>query len=109
MSKRSIGMLAAGLVAGATLVGVPTFAFAESDTSTSTSGSDMSTVMNDPAFIGRMKEVMSEMMSDEKLQEQMRSMMGDMGGMSEGDMGDMGDMGDGQGQGQGGTDGSSGN
>ena len=102
MSKRSIGMLAAGLVAGATLVGVPTFAFADSDTSTGTSGSDMSTVMNDPAFVERMKEVMSEMMSDEKLQEQMRSMMGDMGGMSEGDMGGMS-------EGQGGTDGSSGN
>lgn len=108
MSKRSIGMLAAGLVAGATLVGVPTFALADSDASTGTSGSDMSTVMNDPAFVERMKEVMSEMMSDEKLQEQMRSMMGDMGGMSNGNMGDMGGMSKGD-MGQGGADGSSGN
>ena len=46
------------------------------------SGSDMGSMMEDPAFLQRAKTFMSEMMSDPTLQEQMRSMMGDMGDMS---------------------------
>jgi long-subunit fatty acid transport protein len=95
MTRRSIVTLAAGVLAGAAIVGVPTFALADSDSGGGTSGSDMAAVMDDPAFVDRMKTLMSEMMSDPELQEQMRSMMGDMGDMSgEGmDMGDMGGMG----------------
>lgn len=96
MTKRSIGMLAAGLVAGATLVGVPTFAFASSDQGTespssgtnSDLGSKMGTLMNDDTFIKQMTDMMSKVMSDKQLQDQMGSIMGGMGDMS-GGMGSM--------------------
>jgi len=95
MTRRSIVTLAAGVFAGAAIVGVPTFALADSESGGGTSGSEMAAVMDDPAFVDRMKTLMSEMMSDSELQQQMRSMMGDMGhmgGMS-GESMDMGDMG----------------
>ena len=96
MTRRSIMTLAAGALAGAAIVGVPTFALADSESAGRTSDSDMAAVMDDPAFVDRMKTVMSEMMSDPQLREQMRSMMGDMGNMS-GEGTDMGDMGGGAG------------
>lgn len=83
MNKRVIVALTAGVVAGATVVGVPAFAYASSESDSGVTGPDMSSMMEDPAFLERAKAFMSEMMSDPELQEQMRSMM---------DMGDMGDM-----------------
>lgn len=101
MNKRSIVTLAAGVVVGGTLIGVPAAAVASSDSDTSGSGSDMSSMMDDPAFSDRMKALMSDMMSDPQLREQMRSMMEGMGDMSGEGMGGMsgGDMGDHMGKG----------
>ena len=97
MNKRSIVTLAAGVVVGGTLIGVPAAALASSDSDTSGSGSDMSSMMDDPAFFDRMKALMSDMMSDPQMQEQMRSMMEGTGDMSGGDMDDhMGSGTDGQ-------------
>jgi hypothetical protein len=101
MNKRSIVTLAAGVVVGGAIIGIPAAALASSDSDTSGAGSDMGTMMNDPAFFEGMKTLMSDMMSDSQMQEQMRSLMEGMGGMSGGDMGGMsgGDMGNGGGAG----------
>lgn len=85
MSKRIVLAVAAGVVAGATVIGVPTFAFATaSDSGDSagrgTSGSQMTSTMTDPAFVNSAKQLMSTMMSDPHLQQQMRSMMGGISG-----------------------------
>lgn len=96
MSKRMIMAVAAGVVAGATVVGVPALAYAGGDATAGIRGADMGSMMEDPAFLENAKAFMSEMMSDPSLQEQMRSMMGDMGGMSDMEgMPDMGHMDDG--------------
>lgn len=87
MNKRSIVTLAAGVVVGGTLIGVPAVALAGSGSNTSGSGSNMSSMMDDPAFFNRMKTLMSDMMSDPQLQKQMRSTMDGMGGMSGAGMG----------------------
>lgn len=99
MNKRMIMGVAAGVVAGATLMGVPTLALADRPTDPGPAGSDMAAVMEDPDFADRMAAVMSEMMSDEKLQDQMRSMMSEMGGMSGADHMSGGDMQDAGGMG----------
>lgn len=78
MNKRIALALASGVVAGATVVGVPAFAYATSDSDGGTSAPDMSSMMSDPEFRDSAKAFMSEMMSDPQLREQMRSMMGDM-------------------------------
>lgn len=90
MSKRMIMAVAAGVAAGATVVGVPALAYAGGDATAGVRGADMGSMMEDPAFLENAKAVMSEMMSDPALQEQMRSMMGNMGDME--GMSDMGDM-----------------
>ena len=98
MSKRTIAALATGVIAGATVVGVPALAYAGADSGTGAAGSDMGSMMDDPAVFDRMKAFMSEMMSDPQMQERMRSMMdgmGDMSGMGMG-MGHMGDATDSQ-------------
>ncbi|CCH87038.1 conserved exported protein of unknown function [Modestobacter italicus] len=82
MRKRTIMAVAAGVVAGATVVGVPTLAYAGDDSGGGMSGSDMGSMMEDPAFLEQAKTFMSEMMSDPTLREQMRSMMDGMGDMS---------------------------
>ncbi len=82
MSKRTIMAVAAGVVAGVTVVGVPALAYAGNDSGGGMSGSDMGSMMEDPAFLQKAKTFMSEMMSDPALQEQMRSMMGGMGDIS---------------------------
>lgn len=102
MNKRTIMGVAAGVVAGATLMGVSTSALADPPADPGPAGSDMAAVMEDPDFADRMVAVMSEMMSDEKLQDQMRSMMSEMGGMSGADHMSGGDV-----EGPGGMSGSS--
>ena len=98
MRKRMIMAVAAGVVAGATVVGVPALAYAGGDSpGGGVSGADMGSMMEDPALLERAKAFMSEMMSDPTLQEEMRSMMGDMGDM--GEMGDMSGMSDMEGMG----------
>ena len=96
MSKRTIVAVAAGVIAGATVVGVPAWAYAGADSATDAAGSQMSSMMDDPAFFDRMKAAMSEMMGDPQMQEQMRSMMDGMGAVSDGRMGHMGNAPEGQ-------------
>lgn len=101
MSKRIVLAVAGGVVAGATVIGVPAFAYAttgdsgssnsSSSDSTGMTGSQMSSMMNDPAFVDSAKQFMSKMMSDTQLQQQMRSVMGDMGDMGNASGGMMGD------------------
>ncbi len=81
MNKRIVLALAAGVIAGATVVGVPAFAYATADSSGGTSTSDMSSMMDDPAFRDSAKAFMEDMMSDPELKQQMQSMMGGMDGM----------------------------
>lgn len=86
MSKRMIMAVAAGVVAGATVIGVPVAAFAAGDSPSGTSGSSaapsqMSAMMNDPTAYNQAKAFMSKMMSDPQLVQQMRSMMSGVNGM----------------------------
>jgi hypothetical protein len=85
LTKRTVLAVAAGVVAGATVVGVPAFAYA--DAGNGPADSRMESVMDDPAFFDRMKDSMTEMMSDPQMQDQMRTMMEDMSSM--GGMGGM--------------------
>jgi hypothetical protein len=87
MTKRTLLAVAAGVLAGATVVGVPAFALADAPSDPGTAGSHMGSMMDDPEFFDRMGVFMSEMMSDEQMREQMRDMMKSMP-----DMGSMGGM-----------------
>lgn len=78
MNKQTIVAVAVGVVAGATVVGVPALAYADAASGTEAADSHMESVMDDPAFFDRMKDSMSEMMSDPQMQEQMRDHMGTM-------------------------------
>lgn len=81
MTKRTIATAAAGVLAGAALIGVPGLAWASqpgAQRSQNHDGqsSDMGAMMADPQFQDQMTTFMSEMMSDAELQ-QMHSMMSD--------------------------------
>lgn len=98
MTKRRTGLLAAGVLAGAAIVGIPTLALAQPETppgqAATETGSEamqeMGSMMSDPQFRDQMATFMGEMMSDQQLREQMRSMMSDaMGDMGSGRMVDM--------------------
>ncbi|MCF6735865.1 hypothetical protein [Blastococcus sp. KM273129] len=104
MSKRTIIAVATGVIAGATVVGVPAFAYADAASETGTADSHMESVMEDPAFYDRMMAAMSDMMSDPQMQEQMRDHMRTMmeGMSSMEDMEDMHGHMDGMGGGMGG-------
>lgn len=85
MTVRSIVQVVAGAVAGAALVGIPTWAAAgqQDDTSSSSSSSDMTAMMDSPESQDQMMDSMSQMMRDPEMLKQMRSMMSDaMGEMS---------------------------
>lgn len=89
MSKRIIAAVATGVVAGATVIGVPVAAFAATGTPGGSSGSgaatsQMSTIMNDPASYNQAKAFMSKVMSDPQLVQQMRSVMSGVGTMTGG-------------------------
>ncbi len=73
--KRTVANVAVGMVAGAALVGVPTYAVAGQDDDPSGHRSEMGQMMSDPDLREGMKSMMSEMMSDPELRRQMRSMM----------------------------------
>ncbi len=103
MAVRSKVQVVAGVVAGALLVGVPTWATAGEDDSPSSS-SDMTATMSSPESQHQMMGSMSKMMDDPEIRKQMRSLMSDsmdemsgmQGGMSEhgkSGMGKMRDMG----------------
>jgi hypothetical protein len=88
LTKRTVLAVAVGVVAGATVVGVPAFAYA--DAGNGAGHSHMESVMDDPAFFDRMTDAMTGMMSDPQMRDHMRTMMEDMDDMSS--MGGMGGM-----------------
>jgi len=92
MAKRMTATVAASVVAGAALVGVPGLALASQTNDTERQSSKMGAMMSDPQFRKQMKSLMSEMMSDPRLKQQMRSMMAGMGGTSTKGGGSMSDM-----------------
>ena len=103
MNIRSIAQVAAGVLAGAVLVAVPSWAAGGQQDDTSSPGSDMSSMMNSPESHNEMMGSMSKMMNDPEMRKEMRSMMsdsmGEMSGMNAGmsghgksDMGQMHDM-----------------
>ncbi len=111
MNKRITALVAGGVLAGASLLGVPAYALANQSDATpsgaAASSNDirqMGAAMSDPQFQNQMKSFMSEMMSDPQLRQQMVSMMSEamaeMDGQMDGQM-DMGDMGSGTPQGKG--------
>ena len=86
--RRTVAKVAVGVVAGAVLVGAPTYAVASQEDSSSSHrhSSSMGEVMSDPEMRKEMKSFMSDMMSDPEHRRQMRSMMSEtMKGMSMGD------------------------
>lgn len=108
MTVRSIVQVVAGVVAGAVLVGVPTWAAAGQHDDSPSSSSDMTAMMSSPESQHQMMGSMSKMMDDPEMRKQMRSLMSDsmdemsgmrggmQGGMSghrESGMGQMRDMG----------------
>lgn len=97
MAFRSIAQVAAGVVAGAVLVGVPTSAVASqegddlgspSDT-TSMMGDSDSQMMDSKSKSKSMSMMMRMMMKDPEMRDQTRSMMSDVMGDKSGSMGDM--------------------
>ncbi len=94
MAIRSLAQVAAGVLAGAALVGIPTWATAGPNDTAPPSRSDMSSMMTSKQSQEQMTESMSKMMDNPKMRKQMRSLMS--GAMS--DMSGMGDMKPGQGK-----------
>ncbi|GAB3662736.1 hypothetical protein GCM10027596_24870 [Nocardioides korecus] len=89
MAIRSLVQVTAGVLAGAALVGIPTWATAGTHDTTSPSRPGMSSMMNNKQSQEQMTESMSKMMDDAKMRQQMRTLMSDamgdmpkMGGMS---------------------------
>lgn len=98
MTKRIVGLVVSGVVAGAALAGIPALALADEGQGAQSNGRaaaehhmrDMGTMMSDPEARESMTTMMSQMMSDTALREQMVSMMseamGPMGGSMNGSM-----------------------
>ena len=89
MSKRTIIAVATGVIAGATVVGVPAFAYADGVSGAEAVDCHTKSVMEHPAFYDRMMAAMSDMMSDPRMQEQMRDHLETMMGGMHGRMDDM--------------------
>lgn len=87
MAIRSLAQVTAGVLAGAALVGIPTWAFAGQNDTAPPSQSDMSSMMTSKQSQEQMVDSMSTMMDDPKMRKQMRSIMsgamGDMSGMAD--------------------------
>lgn len=85
MSIRSLAHVTAGVLAGAALVGIPSWASASQNNPASSSRSDMSSMMTSKKCQEQMVGSMSKQMDDPKMRKQMRSIMsgamGDMSGM----------------------------
>ncbi len=104
MVVRSIVQVVAGIVAGAVLVGVPTWAVAGQQDDSPSSSSDMTAMMSSRDSQHQMMGSMSKMMDDPEFRKQMRSLMsdsmdemsgkpGEMSGHGKSAMGQMRDMG----------------
>ena len=94
MAIRSLAQVTAGVLAGAALVGIPTWATAGQNDTAPPSQSDMSSMMTSKESQEQMVDSMSTMMDDPTMRKQMRLIMS--GAM--GDMSGMGDMKSGQGK-----------
>ena len=105
MDMRRFMQVTAGVVAGAALVGVPTWAVAGQNEDEAKSAPDTAMMTSDSQ--AQMMDMMSEMMSDPKMRRQMGSMMSDAMGQMPG-KGDqmLGERGSGMGQMHGMSDGS---
>lgn len=77
MAIRTISQVLAGAVAGAVLVGVPTWAVASQQGGDSVSRTDMSQKMSGPQAQDQMMRSMSKMMNEPKMRKEMASMMSD--------------------------------
>lgn len=75
MTIRRITQITAGVLAGAVIVGVPTWAAASQHDDDARSRSDTATMKSDPQSQRQMMSSMSEMMKDREMRKQMRSMM----------------------------------
>lgn len=85
MSTRTVAQVAAGVLAGAVLAGVPTWAVASQDGTTPGPQGDMSQMMSGSQSTDQMMTSMSKMMKDPAMRKGMVSMMakatGQMPGM----------------------------
>lgn len=90
MTLRTTMKVLAGTVAGAVLVGAPTWAFASERDHGADHPSGMTGMMDSHRSQSQMMDSMSKMMDDPAAREQMRSMMSDpmdkMSGMGRGEM-----------------------
>ena len=104
MAVRSIVQVVVGAVAGAVLVGIPTWAAAGEQDDSPSSSSDMTAMMSSSESQHQMMGSMSKMMDDPEIRKQMRSLMsdsmdemsgmqGEMSGRRMSGMGQMRDMG----------------
>ncbi len=83
MAIRTAAHVAAGVLAGAVLAGVPTWAVASQDDVDSSTSTDMSQMMSDGQPPDQMMRSMSSMMKDSAMRKEMVSMMSEaMGEMS---------------------------
>ena len=78
MVIRSIVQVVAGVVAGAVLVGVPTWAAAGQQDDNPSPSSEMTAMMSRSESQDQMMGSMSKMMDEPEMREQMRSMMSDL-------------------------------
>lgn len=85
MAIRTVAPVAAGVLAGAVLAGVPAWAVASQDDGASGTQADMSQMMSGSQSTDQMMTSMSKMMKDPALRQAMASMMseamGEMPGM----------------------------
>ena len=77
MAIRTISQVLAGVVAGAVLVGAPTWAIASQQGGDSASRTHMSQKMSGPQEQDQMMRSMSKMMNEPKMRKEMASMMSD--------------------------------
>lgn len=77
MAIRTISQVLAGVVAGAVLVGAPTWAIASQQGGDSVSRTDMSQTMSGPQAQDQMMRSMSKMMDEPKMRNEMASTMSD--------------------------------
>jgi hypothetical protein len=88
--KRTTTYVAAGLIAGAVLVGVPGYAAAHQTTGSDERSSHLGQMMSDPERRADMTAMMKDMMRDPEMRKQMKGMMSEswnrMSGSEDGTM-----------------------
>lgn len=84
MAIRTAAQVAAGVLAGAVLVGVPTWAVASQDDVDSSTSTDMSQMMSGAQSPDQMMTTMTTMMKDPAMRKEMTSMMSEVMGQMHG-------------------------